>query len=285
MKFLVIGCNGMAGHLISIYLKEQGHIVNGLARQKSRFVNTIVSDATDFEMLKRTVNDGEYDAVINCVGLLNQFAENNHAKAVLINGYLPHFLADVTKGTETQIIQMSTDCVFSGKTGGYTENSVPDGELFYDKSKAMGELNDEKNITLRNSIVGPDIKPSGIGLLNWFMQQSGPVNGFTGAIWTGQTTLQLAKTIEVATKLKAHGLFNMVPATSINKYELLKLFNCEIRRKPIVINPSDKFIADKSLIRTNFESFDYQIPSYEIMVKELGEWMRQHKEIYPHYDI
>ena len=80
MKFLVIGCNGMAGHLISIYLKEQGHIVNGLARQKSRFVNTIVSDATDFEMLKRTVNDGEYDAVINCVGLLNQFAENKNRK-------------------------------------------------------------------------------------------------------------------------------------------------------------------------------------------------------------
>lgn len=285
MKFLVIGCNGMAGHIISLYLKEQGHDVDGYARQKSKYVNTIIGDASDFELLKDTILRGNYDSVINCVGLLNQFAENDHAAAVLLNGYLPHYLAKATENTDIQIIHMSTDCVFSGKTGGYTEDSVPDGTLFYDKSKAMGELEDNKNITLRNSIVGPDIKESGIGLLNWFMKQDGPVNGFTGAIWTGQTTLQLAKTMEQAAKLRAHGLFNTVPDESINKYELLKLFNKYIRRTPIEINPMDRFVADKSLVRTRYEGFGYRIPGYETMIKELGDWMRDHKELYPYYDI
>lgn len=285
MKFLVIGCNGMAGHIISLYLKEQGHNVTGYARQSSKYVDTVIGDASDFELLKSTVLKGNYDSVINCIGLLNQFAENDHAAAVLLNGYLPHFLAKITENTDTQIIHMSTDCVFSGKTGGYTEDSVPDGTLFYDKSKAVGELDDEKNITLRNSIVGPDIKESGIGLLNWFMKQSGPVNGFTGAIWTGQTTLQLAKTMERAAKLRAHGLYNTVPDESINKYELLKLFNTYIRRNPIEINPMDKFVADKSLVRTRYEGFEYKIPDYKTMIIELGDWMREHREMYPHYDI
>lgn len=285
MKFLVIGCNGMAGHIISLYLKEQGHSVTGYARQNSKYVDTILGDASDFELLNSTVLKGNYDSVINCIGLLNQFAENDHAAAVLLNGYLPHFLAKITENMDTQIIHMSTDCVFSGKTGGYTEDSVPDGTLFYDKSKAMGELNDIKNITLRNSIVGPDIKESGIGLLNWFMKQSGPVNGFTGAIWTGQTTLQLAKTMEQAAILRAHGLYNTVPDESINKYELLKLFNTYIRRNPIEINPMHKFVADKSLVRTRYEGFDYKIPDYKTMIIELGDWMREHREMYPHYDI
>lgn len=285
MRFLVIGCNGMAGHIISLYLKEQGHNVTGYARQSSKYVDTVVGDASDYDFLKSTVLKGNYDSVINCVGLLNQFAENDHAAAVLLNGYLPHFLAKITENTDTQIIHMSTDCVFSGKIGGYTEDSVPDGTLFYDKSKAMGELNDAKNITLRNSIVGPDIKESGVGLLNWFMKQSGPVNGFTGAIWTGQTTLQLAKTMEQAAILRAHGLYNTVPDESINKYELLKLFNTYIRRNPIEINPMDKFVADKSLVRTRYEGFGYKIPDYKTMIIELGDWMREHREMYPHYDI
>lgn len=285
MKFLVIGCNGMAGHMISLYLKEQGYDVTGFAREKSKYVKTIVGDATDFDLLKRTIIKGNYDSVINCIGLLNQFAENNHAMAVLLNGYLPHYLAHITNGTDTQIIQMSTDCVFSGKTGGYTEGAFPDGTLFYDRSKAIGELDDNKNITLRNSIVGPDIKASGIGLLNWFMQQANPVSGYTGAIWTGQTTLQLAKTMEAAAKSRSHGLYNAVPNETINKYELLKLFNIFIRREPIEINPMDKIIADKSLKRTKFKDFDYIIPGYKTMIKELGEWMREHKDMYLHYDL
>lgn len=285
MKFLVLGCNGMAGHVISLYLKEQGHDVTGFARSKSAFVPTIIGDASNAELLRGAITAGNYDTVINAIGLLNQFAENNQAAAANLNGYLPHFLADITADTHTQIIHMSTDCVFSGKTGGYTEASFPDGATFYDRSKALGELNDSKNLTLRNSIVGPDIKPGGIGLLNWFMQQPGPsVNGYTGAIWTGQTTLQLAKTMEVAAKDRAHGLVNAVPDSSITKYDLLKLFNKYLRNDELTINPVDGVTADKSLIRINFD-FTYIIPDYETMVAELADWMKAHKSLYPHYNL
>lgn len=285
MKFLVLGCNGMAGHIISLYLKEQGHDVLGLARTPSELVDSVVGDVTNIAFLTEVIGKDKFDSVINCVGLLNEFAENNHADAVMINAYLPHFLAKVTAGTKTQVIQMSTDCVFSGKEGQYTEESVPNGTLFYDKSKALGELDDDKNITLRNSIVGPDINQNGIGLLNWFMKQEGPVKGFEKAIWTGQTTLQLAKTMEQAALRRASGLYNTVPSTSTTKYDLLNLFNTYIRKEPIDIIKESDFSADKSLVRTRFERFDYEIPSYDVMVKELAEWMREHKELYPHYDL
>lgn len=285
MNFLVLGCNGMAGHIISLYLKEQGHNVVGFARSKSDFIETIIGDATDFELLKKIIQVGNYDIVVNAIGILNKFAESNHSLAVLMNSYLPHYLAQVTYDLKTRIFHMSTDCVFSGKKGKYTEQSVPDGTLFYDRTKALGELVDDKNLTLRNSIVGPDIKESGIGLLNWFLKQKTSVNGFTKAIWTGQTTLQLAKTIEMAAQNNVTGLFNMVPRESINKYELLKLFNKYIREDEIEIRPVDTFVIDKSLVRTNYNGFEYEIPDYETMVKELGVWMRNHKNIYPHYNI
>lgn len=284
MKFLVIGCNGMAGHMISLYLKEQGHDVTGFARSESKYVRTKTGDASDPERVKEVVSAGQYDTVINCIGLLNQFAENDHANAVFLNAYFPHFLAKITEGTDTQVIHMSTDCVFSGKTGGYTEDGVRDGETFYGRSKALGELEDEKNLTLRQSIVGPDIKARGIGLLNWFMQQHREVNGFTGALWTGQTTLQLAKTMEKAAELRAHGLYNMVPEKNISKYELLKLFNHYLRNDELIIHPVEGVTADKTLIRTRFD-FDYKIPDYKTMIAELSEWMLNHKEMYPHYSL
>lgn len=284
MKFLVIGCNGMAGHLISLYLHEQGHDVTGFARSESKFVPTIIGDAMDAESVSKAVGNDQFDTVINCIGLLNQFAESNKAGAVYLNSYFPHFLAKLTEGTETQVIHMSTDCVFSGKRGQYTEDDLRDGTTFYDRTKALGELEDEKNLTLRQSIVGPDIKANGIGLLNWFLQQKNEVSGYTGAIWTGQTTLQLAKTMEAAAKQRAHGLFNTVPKVSITKYELLDLFNKYLRREPIRIVPVDKMAADKSLKRTRFE-FPYTIPDYEDMIVELGDWMRAHKELYPHYEL
>ncbi len=284
MKFLVLGCNGMAGHTISLYLKERGHEVFGFDRAKSIFIDSVSGDARDTLALEKLIKDGKYDSVINCIGILNQFAEQNKALATFLNSYFPHFLADVTSGMETQVIHMSTDCVFSGKKGQYTEDDFRDGETFYDRSKALGELEDGKNITLRNSIVGPDINPKGIGLLNWFMQQSGTINGYVGALWTGQTTLQLAKTMEVAALKRAHGLYNTVPDHHISKYELLKLFNKYLRDGKLEINPVEGVSADKSLKRTRFE-FDYLIPDYEIMVEDLAKWVKDHKQMYPHYDL
>ncbi len=285
MKFLILGCNGMAGHQISLYLQEQGHDVTGFALEKSKLLNkSIAGDATDFPSLKKIIQEGKYDTVINCIGILNQFAENNHALATLLNSYLPHFVAQAANEVGTQVIHMSTDCVFSGKRGQYTEDDLPDGATFYDRSKALGELNDDKNITLRNSIVGPDINEKGIGLLNWFMHQTCEINGYTKALWTGQTTLQLAKTMEAAAKERATGLYNTVPDTNISKYELVKLFNKYLRNNSITIHPVDGVNADKSLKRTRFE-FSYRIPDYETMVEEAAKWIMNHKSLYPHYNL
>lgn len=113
MRFLVLGCNGMAGHTISLYLKEQGHDVIGLARDKSKYVNSVVGDARNIDLIKQLIRDGKYDSVINGIGILNQFAEENKALAVYLNSFFPHFLAEVTSDIDTQVIHISTDCVFS----------------------------------------------------------------------------------------------------------------------------------------------------------------------------
>lgn len=288
MKFFILGCNGMAGHTISLYLQEQGHEVLGFDRQKSNLVQSVAGDARDSKTLKEIINAGKFDTIINCIGILNQFAENDHELAAYLNAYFPHFLAKATEETDTQVIHMTTDCVFSGKKGAYTEADLRDGETFYDRSKALGELNDDKNLSLRNSIVGPDINPNGIGLLNWFMKNTNgdnpELNGFTKAMWTGQTTYQLAKTMEAAAKERAHGLVNAVPSASISKYDLLRLFNKYLRGDRVRINPIEGVNADKSLVRTNFE-FDYIIPEYEKMVAEMAEWMKTHRRLYPHYNL
>lgn len=284
MKFLICGCNGMAGHTISLYLKEQGHEVFGFDIKKSNLIDSVAGNAMDRDFVKELVHRGNFDAIINCIGILNEAAEEYKATATYLNSYWPHFLAELTANTETQVIHMSTDCVFSGKRGEYTESDMPDGETFYDRSKALGELNDKKNLTLRNSIVGPDINPNGIGLLNWFMKQEKSINGYTKAMWTGQTTLQLAKTMEYAAKTRAHGLVNAVPPVSISKHDLLKLFSKYLKNNEIKIKAVEGVNSDKSLKRTNFE-MDYLIPDYDTMVKELAEWMKAHKHLYPHYDI
>ena len=237
---------------------------------------------TDVTVLEPVVRDG-YDVVVNCVGVLNKAAETN-PNAAWLNGELPHVLADMTADLSTRVFHMSTDCVFAGNTGPYTEASNPDGASAYDRTKAAGELNDGKNLTFRNSIVGPDMNPKGIGLLNWFMAQPGPVKGFTGAIWTGLTTLELAHAMEYEAAEGAHGLVNMVPEGSINKYELLQLFNRELRGGSVEIVPDAGLQLDKTLVRTNFEP-TYRPKPYPEQVREMAGWVRAHKELYPHYEV
>ena len=275
----------MAGHLISLYFKGQGHEVVGFARSASRLLDkTIVGDASDMSLIKQTLEEGNFDAVINCIGLLNQFAENNKAMAVLLNGYLPHYLVEITKTMKTKVIHMSTDCVFAGNDGPYYEDSLPNGATFYDRSKAIGEINNDKDLTFRNSIVGPDIKESGIGLFNWFMKQNGEVGGFTGAIWTGVTTYTLAQAMEAALKENLTGLYNLVNNTSINKFDLCTLFNKYFRAGEVEINPNDKLQLDKTLKCTRTD-FSFRVPSYEQQIKEMREWVDAHSSIYPHYKI
>ncbi|MDP3444102.1 MAG: SDR family oxidoreductase [Ignavibacteria bacterium] len=282
MKLLVLGATGMAGHTISIYFKEAGHDVTAFSRSKFEYCNNIIGDITDFDYLKKIIEEGKYDAIINAIGILNKDAEDNKALAVLLNSYLPHYLSDITRGMSTRVIHMSTDCVFSGKTGAYVETSLRDGEIFYDRSKALGELENDKDLTFRNSIIGPDRNKNGIGLFNWFMKQEGQINGFTKAIWTGVTTLTLAKAMERALEENLTGLYNLVNNESISKFELLKLFNKHMKNNEITIIPSDTVSLDKALLN-NRSDFSFDVPSYEDMIIEMKDWIDSHKELYPHY--
>lgn len=282
MKILVLGASGMAGHIITLYFKEQGYDVTGFTRKPIAYCKNILGDAMNPEDVKKAIFSENFDVVINAIGVLNQNAEDHKAMAVMLNGYLPHFIADTLRDSKTKLIHMSTDCVFAGNTGPYYEDSFPDGRIFYDRSKAIGEINDEKNLTFRNSIVGPDCNEKGIGLFNWFMKQNGPINGFTGAIWTGVTTLTLAKAMEQAIKDNLTGLYNLVNNESINKFELCGLFNKYFRNGKIVINPSDRLQLDKSL-RHRRTDFSFVVPSYEQQIKEMADWVNAHKDFYPHY--
>jgi len=281
-KFLVLGATGMAGHTVSLYLHEKGYNVTAFSTKPFPYCNNINGDAMDKAFVVSMLQDGDYDVVINCIGLLNQDCEREPAKAVYLNSYLPHLIADTIKNTNKKLIHMSTDCVFSGRSGAYSENSFRDGETFYDRTKALGEVDDDRNLTFRNSIVGPDMKENGIGLFNWFMKQNGAIKGYYKALWTGVTTLTLAKAMERAATENLTGIYNLVNNNSISKFNLLELFNKHMRNETISILPSESVNLNKSLTN-NRKDFSFEVPSYEQMVIEMKEWIENHKELYPHY--
>ena len=282
MKILVLGASGMAGHIIALYFKERSYDVTGFTRRPIPYCKNIIGDAMKPEDVKIAIFSDNFDVVINAIGVLNQNAEDHKSMAVMLNGYLPHFIADTLRESKTKLIHMSTDCVFAGNTGPYYEDSFPDGMIFYDRSKAIGEVNDDKNLTFRNSIIGPDINEKGIGLFNWFMKQEDSINGFTGAIWTGVTTLTLAKAMEEAVKQNLTGHYNYVNNEIISKIELYIIFNKNFINVSNINNPSDKLQLDKSL-RHRRTDFSFVVPSYEQQIKEMADWVNTHKEFYPHY--
>jgi len=282
MSFLVLGSTGMAGHTITLYLHEQGHEVTAFSTSTFPYCRNINGNAMDSQLIASILQEREYDVVINCIGVLNQACDRNPSRAVYLNSFLPHLLADTFKCTNTKLIQMSTDCVFSGKSGPYNENSFRDGETFYDRSKALGEVEDERNLTFRNSIIGPEMKGNGIGLFNWFMKQSGAINGYTKAIWTGVTTLTLAKAMERAAVENLTGIYNLVNNENISKFDLLEIFNKHMRDGKIVIQRNESVDLDKSLVN-NRTDFSFKVPSYEEMIIEMKDWINNHRELYPHY--
>jgi dTDP-4-dehydrorhamnose reductase len=162
--------------------------------------------------------------------------------------------------------------------GGYTEDSPKDATSFYGQSKALGEINNDTNLTLRTSIVGPDANPNGVGLFKWFMDQEGEVGGFDKVYWSGVTTIQLAKAIEVAIENNLCGLRHVANGEKIDKYSLLELFKKHFN-KPITIYKKSDYVSDKSIVCTT--DFDFKVPSYDQMVREMGEWVMRHESLYP----
>jgi len=284
MKFLVLCASGMKGHVVALCLKEKGYIVDAYSEEQLFDFNTIIGSFEDIHLLNEIILNGNYDAVINLYSIINQYADEDKVNAIYANSYLPQMLSRITENCETKIIHISTDCIYSGSKGSYTESDLADGTSYYARTKALGELKDSKNITLRNSVIGPDMDPNGIGLLNWFMKQAGTITGFSEAIWSGITSMELANIIEEAINQGVHGLFNMCPNKAIDKYNLLLLFNKYFKNNSLIILSDNKFKSDKSLLRTNYD-LNYEVPDYEKMVQEMAEWVKNHKDLYPHYNV
>lgn len=283
MRILVLGAGGMAGHVISLYLREAGHDVDTLSANNALDDKTVLMDVRQQDKLKDLLNSGNYDAVINSIGILVQQSESRKDLATYLNAYLPHFLEDFYKDTSTKVIHLSTDCVFSGKNAPYKEDSVYDGELFYDRSKALGEVINDKDLTFRMSIIGPDMTESGIGLFNWFFKQTGEITGYTTAIWSGITTIELAKGIEAALQQDLSGLYHLVPSTNISKFELLKLFKEVFDRQDITITSKEVEHIDKTLVNTR-QDFNFEVLDYKPMIEEMKAWIVDHKSYYKHYE-
>jgi dTDP-4-dehydrorhamnose reductase len=285
MKVLILGSTGMAGHIIAIYFVEKGHDVTTFSRSPFPYCKNIIGNALDAESITKILKTHNYDLIVNCIGILNQFAEANPTRAIYLNSYFPYLIAHTIKDTTTRLIHMSTDCVFRGNTGPYSEKSFPDGETIYDRSKALGEIVNNTNVlTFRNSIVGPDINNDGIGLFNWFMKQKGQIKGYSGAIWTGVTTLTLAKAMEQAALQELSGLYHLVNNQTISKYEMLGFFNELFKSESLEIENYSDFKLDKTLTNSRSD-FNFIIPGYYDMFSEMKEWIENHKSLYPHYHI
>ena len=281
-KIVVLGSTGMAGHIISLYLEHHGFDVFRISRSETNSDKSSKIDVSNTDELMTCIDEIKADVVVNCVGLLQKSCEERPDLAVLINSYLPHCLENHYRGTETKIIHLSTDCVFSGKKGSYTEEDLPDGRTFYDRSKALGEINNKKDLTFRMSIIGPDIDASGTGLLNWFMKQTGQVNGFTNALWNGITTLELAEAIEAAVNENISGVYHLVPKEYISKHDLLILFKKIFEKNDVDILPDSNFVMDKTLVN-NRKDFMYLVKSYPEQLIRLRQWIEENSELYPDY--
>lgn len=274
-KVVVLGSRGMAGHIIAEYLDGlDKYEVFGVARESGKFVDKIL-DVLNEESLEAYLSEVKPDIVVNGVGALVAEANADISNAITTNGLLPHVLAKLGACLGFKLIHLSTDCVFSGRDGGYTEDSPKDGLDSYAKSKALGEVINERDLTIRTSIIGPELK-NGTGLLNWFFQQSGEIRGYTHAYWTGVTTLELAKVIDAMIEQKITGLYHLCPKDKISKYDLLLLFK-KVWNREITITPFEDYAIDKSLVCTR-NDFQYSDLEYEKMLLEMKIWMDNHRE-------
>lgn len=282
---LVLGSGGMAGHVVSTYLEETGsYKVSTLSGKHRVHSDTVLLDVMDQTSFNLYLDNHTFDVIVNCIGSLIQASAGRKDRSVYLNSYLPHMLEQRYAETSTKIVHLSTDCVFSGANPPYEENSVPDGLLFYDRSKFLGEIVNSKDLTFRMSIIGPDSQEKGVGLFNWFYAQTGNVFGYTRAIWNGITTITLAKAIHRAIDLDLTGLYHLVPANNISKFDLLTIFRDVFSRNDITLERMDAVAADKTLLNTR-EDFDFTVPSYVEQIHEMRLWIENHLHFYPHYNV
>ena len=280
MKILVLGASGMIGSTIFKVLQSEtewevfGSIRSDDIRDyfSDKLSNKLIGqvDLEHPDSLPRLFDITKPAIVINCVGLTkHKKGAEDPLVSVPLNSLLPHRLAQICKLVNARLIHISTDCVFSGKHGLYTETDLADAEDIYGKSKALGEVLYPHALTIRTSTIGPELNTQ-YGLLNWFLSQEIECQGYTKAIFSGLPTVVLAEIIRdfVIGRPDLNGLYH-VGAQPIDKYTLLKLIS-EVYGKSIKIIPNDQFAIDRSLDSSKFElATGYIAPSWSELVKRM----------------
>jgi dTDP-4-dehydrorhamnose reductase len=230
-------------------------------------------DAGKVASLRRLFDDVKPDVVINCIGVVKQLAgADDPATAIPINAVLPHRLARLCQVHGARLIHISTDCVFSGARGGYTEADAADANDLYGRSKLMGEVDQPHAVTLRTSIIGHELQ-SVHGLVGWFSAQTGVVKGFSRAIFSALPTVELARVIQqhVIPRPELHGTYH-VGAEAISKYEVLRLVAREYGSRA-VLQPDSDLVMDRSLVSERFnQASGYQPPSWPELVRRMHEF-------------
>lgn len=286
LKILILGGAGMAGHMIYSYLTDLG---------KYSMIRTCHSEKVDQESflvdifrtsdLVGIIRENQPDIIINCVGILIKGSINHPDKAIYVNAYFPHLLRNILDEMQSssRIIHISTDCVFSGSKGFYLDTDMKDALDVYGMTKNLGELSNQIDLTIRTSIIGPELKKDGEGLFDWFAKQKakGQANGYKKSIWGGVTTLELAKFIDYAIDQNLKGLFQLSNNTRISKFSLLSLIN-DVFGFNISISEIDGPEIDKSIQATLNPMISYKVPDYKEMVSELKLFMLK-KQIYGKY--
>ena len=282
MRLLILGGSGMLGHQLWRGLHAQHDTWVTLRRPVADFTahNLFdeakaiqVDDITDDTALDQVLGQAKPDAVINCVGLIKQHDEaSDEALAMRVNAEFPHRLAKRCGETGARLIHFSTDCVFAGTRGNYTEDDPADATDLYGQSKHRGEVTGPQCVTLRTSVIGHELGTN-LALLDWFIsQRSQTVNGFKKAIYSGFTTLEMARIVErILTQHAAlSGLWH-VASEPISKFDLLQLCREKLGWEGI-IEPNDEFVCDRSLNGDRFnEATGYKPPGWQAMISELAQ--------------
>jgi dTDP-4-dehydrorhamnose reductase len=282
-KVLVLGSAGLIGHQVYNYLKDSDNYELHNISYRNKIQNdTILLDARDEKIFIDKITSIRPHYIVNCIGILINGSDSDPENAIFLNSYMPHRLTRLSDKINAKLIHISTDCVFSGdKKEPYVETDEKDGRGVYAKTKGLGEIINDKHLTLRTSVVGPELKSDGEELFHWFMNQSDSVSGFTKAIWSGVTTIELAKAVKWSIENNITGLYHITNNHPINKNELLKLFN-KYTNKGVKIIPVDGNKSDKSFIDTR-RLINYQIPSYDQMVMEMVRLIINNKNLYAQY--
>jgi len=281
MRILILGGDGMLGHRLFRELGSRHEVRvtlrQGLAQYSALNIfhggNAYDNvDARNFERVRNVVTDFRPDAVVNAIGIIKQRSlSSQNIPSIEINALFPHKLWAHCQESGLRLVHMSTDCVFSGRRGNYSENDTPDAEAIYGRSKLLGEVTEAPAITLRTSIIGRELSRK-TGLLEWFLAQKGPIKGFRKAIFSGFTTIEMSRIIEhiLMHSPSPHGLYH-VSSTPINKHDLLQLIRDKLGLRTGIV-ADDSFECDRSLDSTRFrQDFNYAPPTWDSMITELAE--------------